>query len=238
MAKIEQEISPTAQRTYNRLKKEYGDDCVVENLLKEHKEYQNAQAEIEKLAEKLDYSKEKIAELTKQLKNGSSNKEEKSEMKNPETITILNETIASLVSLNESYARENERLLKITNFSEYEEKINGLKAEIAEQSKAILKLNDSLKAEKGKSVDLELKTIDLEKEKEEVATDLEASKTEVSELVNKLAKAEEAKAQLESTVTSYVEELRRYKDKVEEMKTQIPTLPTAGQESPEVSTYS
>jgi len=238
MAKIEQEISPTAQRTYNRLKKEYGDDCVVENLLKEHKEYQNAQAEIEKLAEKLDYSKEKIAELTKQLKNGSSNKEEKSEMKNPDTITILNETIASLVSLNESYARENERLLKITNFSEYDEKINGLKAEIAEQSKAILKLNDSLKAEKGKSVDLELKTIDLEKEKEEVATDLEASKTEVSELVNKLAKAEEAKAQLESTVTSYVEELRRYKDKVEEMKTQIPSIPPAGQESPEVSSYS
>ena len=238
MAKIEQEISPTAQRTYNRLKKEYGDDCVVENLLKEHKEYQNAQAEIEKLAEKLDYSKEKIAELTKQLKNGSSNKEEKSEMKNPDTITILNETIASLVSLNESYARENERLLKITNFSEYDEKINGLKAEIAEQSKAILKLNDSLKAEKGKSVDLELKTIDLEKEKEEVATDLEASKTEVSELVNKLAKAEETKAQLESTVTSYVEELRRYKDKVEEMKTQIPPIPPAGQEGPEVSSYS
>ena len=238
MAKIEQAISSTAQRIYNRLKKEYGEDSVVENLLKEHKDYQNAQAEIEKLAEKLDYSKEKIAELTKKLKNMSPNKEEKSEMKNPDTITMLNETIASLVSLNESYARENERLLKITNFSEYDEKINGLKTEIAEQSKTILKLNDSLKAEKGKSVDLELKTIDLEKEKEEVATDLEASKTEVSELVNKLAKAEEAKAQLESTVTSYVEELRRYKDKVEEMKTQIPPLPPAGQESPEVSSYS
>ncbi|MFK7827898.1 MAG: hypothetical protein AB8G05_27365 [Oligoflexales bacterium] len=237
MPSITQSLSATAKKTYNSLKKEYDPELVFEELLGQYKGFSKAETEKEKLAKKLEYSKEKIAELTKQLKEKPSTTSETAKMQNPDTTAMLNGTIAALTSLNESYARENERLLKIVNFSEYDEKINGLKAEITAHSKTILELRDSLKAEKGKSVDLEIKAIDLEKEKEETVSLLEGSKTEVSELVNKLAKAEDAKAQLESTVTSYVEELRRYKDKVEEMKTQIPPVPPAGQESPEVSSY-
>ena len=230
MPSISQDISSKAKKTYNLLKKEYGDDLVFENLLSQYKDFSKAEKEKEKLADKLEYSKEKIAELTQQLKEQP---KETPKMESPDTISMLNETIAAMKSLNESYARENERLLKIVNFSEYDEKINSLKAEIGDFSKTVTELKDSLSAERKKSVDLENKTIDLEKDKEELSLSLEKSKTEVSELVNKVATAEGTKAQLESTVTSYVEELRRYKEKVEEMKTQMPPNPAAGQEGTE-----
>ena len=138
--------------------------------------------------------------------------------KSPDTISMLNDTIAAMKSLNESYARENERLLKIVNFSEHDEKINGLKAEIADLAKTVEELKGELKATKEISSNFETKALDLEVEKEEITATLESSKKEVSSLVEKVAAAEGSKAQLDATVTSYVEELRRYKEKIEEMK--------------------
>ena len=235
MPSISQDISSKAKKTYNLLKKEYGDELVFENLLGQYKDFSKAEKEKEKLADKLEYSKEKIAELTKKLKEQP---KETPKMQSPGTISMLNETIAAMKSLNESYALENERLLKIVNFSEYDEKISGLKSEIEDYSKTVSELKDSLSTERKKSVELENKTIDLEKDKKELSLSLEKSKTEVSNLVETVAKAEGAKAQLESTVTSYVEELRRYKEKVEEMKTQMSPIPAAGQEGSEASAFS
>ena len=148
---------------------------------------------------------------------------------------MLNETIAAMKSLNDSYARENERLLKITNFSEYDEKINGLKAEISELTHMCANLKESLRAEKEKAVNFEMKSIKLGEEKTETEAALESSKKESARLVEKVAAAEGAKAQLESTVTSYVEELREYKTMIEELKAQTPVLAEQDTEAP---TYS
>ena len=154
-------------------------------------------------------------------------------MSNIDIVPMLNETISSLKSLNESYARENERLLKITNFSEYDDKINSLKSEITNHSKTILDLQELLKSSKESCVNFEMKALKLEEEKQAITLELESKKTEVSELVNKVAKYDGEKAQLESTVTSYVEELRRYKTMIEEMKTEAPLQPET-----ETPTYS
>lgn len=220
MPKIEQEISSQAKRIYNRLKKEHGEEIVLETILNEYKEFESTTIENEKLTAKLEKSKEKISDLKAQLSESKPSMEEKPTMSSPDVITVLNETISSLKSLNESYARENERLLKIVNFSEYDDKVNNLKTEITKHSKTILELQDTLRNSKESCVNFEMKSLKLEEEKQALTTDLEAKKTEVSELVNKVAKYENEKAQLESTVTSYVEELRRYKDMVEEMKSQ------------------
>ena len=222
MPKIEQEISPAAKRIYNKLKKEHGEEFVLENILNDYKEFEKTTAENEKLIAKLEKSEEKISSLKKQIKESKSNIEEQPSMSNPDVVTVLNETISSMRSLNESYARENERLLKIVNFSEYDEKVNNLKAEIAEHSKTILELKDTLKVSKESCVNFEMKSLKLEEEKQELTKELESKKLEVSELVNKVAKYDAEKAQLESTVTSYVEELRRYKTMIEEMKSQAP----------------
>ena len=149
MGSVSQELSPAAKKTFNKLKKEFGDAEVLETLIGEHKNFTKVESERQKLAEKLDYSKEKIAELTKQLKEQPV-KNEATQMQSPDTISMLNETIAAMKSLNDSYARENERLLKITNFSEYDEKINGLKAEISELSHMCTNLKESLRAEKSR----------------------------------------------------------------------------------------
>ena len=222
MPKIEQEISPAAKRIYNKLKKEHGEEFVLENILNDYKEFEKATAENEKLIAKLEKSEEKISSLKEQMKESKPNIEEQTSMNNPDVVTVLNETISSMRSLNESYARENERLLKIVNFSEYDEKVNGLKAEIAEHSKTILELKDLLKTSKESCVNFEMKSLKLEEEKQELTKDLDSKKAEVSELINKVAKYDAEKAQLESTVTSYVEELRRYKTMIEEIKSQAP----------------
>lgn len=235
MPSITQSISATAKKTYNRLKKEHGDELVFEHLLGEYNQYSKIEAEKEKLVEKLDSSKDKIAELTKKLKEKAP-ANEASLMKSPDTIAMLNETIAAMKSLNETYARENERLLKIVNFSEYDEKINGLKAQIEKLDSECASLMETLKSEKEKAVDFEMKAIKLEEEKTEVEATLAATIKEKEVLVEKVASAEGSKAQLESTVTSYVEELRRYKDKVEEMKTQA--LALSDQQDTETPTYS
>ena len=235
MGSVSQELSPAARKIFNKLKKEYGDDEVLENLIGEHKNFIKVEAERQKLAEKLDYSKEKIAELTKKLKEQPA-KSEATQMQSSDTISMLNETIAAMKSLNESYARENERLLKIVNFSEYDEKVNGLKAEIAELTHMCANLKESLRAEKEKAVNFEMKSIKLDEEKTETEAALESSKKESARLVDKVAEVEGAKAQLESTVTSYVEELRRYKALVEEFKSQAPVQ--AEQQESEAPTYS
>ncbi|MFK7827037.1 MAG: hypothetical protein AB8G05_23035 [Oligoflexales bacterium] len=236
MPKIEQEISSQAKKIYNKLKKEHGDEFVLENILNEYKEFEIAVSENEKLTTKLEKSKERISELKKLVDETKSTIKETPSMSNPDIITALNETIITIKSLNESYARENERLLKIVNFSEYDDKVNSLKAEIAAHSKTILQLKDLLKSSKESSVNFEMKALKLEEEKLELTTDLESKKTEISELVNKVAKYDGEKAQLESTVTSYVEELRRYKTMIEEMKAQAPIQ--AEQQDPEAPTYS
>ena len=48
--------------------------------------------------------------------------------KSPDTISMLNDTIAAMKSLNESYARENERLLKIVNFRTFRINIPSIKS--------------------------------------------------------------------------------------------------------------
>ena len=223
MPKIEQEISSQAKRIYNKLKKKYDDeDFVLENILNEYKEFEKLESENEKLIAKLEKSEEKISSLKEQIKDSKSNLEEQPTVGTPDVITALNETISMMKSLNESYGRENERLLKIVNFSEYDEKVNNLKAEIAEQSKKILVLQDSLKASKESCVNFEMNALKLDEEKQELTKELDSKKAEVSELINKVAKYDSEKAQLESTVTSYVEELRRYKTMIEEMKAQNP----------------
>ena len=234
MGSVSQELSPAARKTFNKLKKEFGDAEVLETLIGEHKNFTKVEAERQKLAEKLDYSKEKIAELTKQLKEQPA-QSEATQMQSPDTISMLNETIAAMKSLNDSYARENERLLKITNFSEYDEKINGLKAEISELSHMCTNLKESLRAEKEKAVNFEMKSIKLDEEKTETEAALESSKKESARLVEKVAAAEGTKAQLESTVTSYVEELRRYKTMIEELKSHAPMQAEQETEAP---TYS
>ena len=189
MPTIDQELSNKAHKIYKKLKAEHGEEYVMEHLLTELGSAKPA--------------KQAPATAT---------------TKSPDTISMLNDTIAAMKSLNESYARENERLLKIVNFSEHDEKINGLKAEIADLAKTVEKLKGELKATKEISSNFETKALDLEVEKEEITATLESSKKEVSSLVEKVAAAEGSKAQLEATVTSYVEELRRYKEKIEEMK--------------------
>ena len=57
-------------------------------------------------------------------------------------------------AINESYARENDRLLKITNFSEYDKKVNNLKNKIDSLSEEANSLKDNLIAEKEKSAEL------------------------------------------------------------------------------------
>ena len=222
MPKIEQEISSAAKRIYNKLKKEHGEEFVLENILNDYKEFEKTTAENEKLIAKLEKSEERISSLKEQIKESKSNIEEQPSMSNPDVITSLNETISSMRTLNESYARENERLLKIVNFSDYDEKVNNLKAEIAEHSKTILELTDTLKVSKESCVNFEMKSLKLEEEKQEITKELDSKKAEVSEMINKVAKYDSEKAQLESTVTSYVEELRRYKTMIEEMKAQTP----------------
>ena len=222
MPSIEQDISSQSKKIYNKLKKEHGDEHVFEHLLSEYKEFEKVNAANEKLTDKLEQSKEKIAKLKEQLEESKIKEKEAPAMNNTDIVPMLNETISSLKSLNESYARENERLLKITNFSEYDDKINSLKAEISNHSMTILELKDLLKTSKESCVNFEMKSLKLEEEKQAITLELESKKTEVSELVNKVAKYDNEKAQLESTVTSYVEELRRYKTMIEEMKAETP----------------
>ena len=236
MPTIEQDISSQSQKVYNKLKKEHGEEHVFEYLLAEFKEFEKVESEKEELTSKLEQSKEKIAKLKDQLEESKTQEKEAPAMSNIDIVPMLNETISSLKSLNESYARENERLLKISNFSEYDDKINSLKADITSHSKTILDLQELLKTSKESCVNFEMKALKLEEEKQAITLELESKKTEVSGLVNKVAKYDSEKAQLESTVTSYVEELRRYKDMIEEMKaaTQI----QAEQSEPEAPTYS
>ena len=236
MPTIEQDISSQSKKIYNKLKKEHGEELVFEYLLSEYKDFEKVLSANDKLTDKLEQSKEKIAKLKEQLEESKAQEKEAPAMSNIDIVPMLNETISSLKSLNESYARENERLLKITNFSEYDEKINSLKSEITNHSKTILDLQELLKTSKESCVNFEMKSQKLEEEKQAITLELESKKTEVSELVNKVAKYDNEKAQLESTVTSYVEELRRYKDMIEKMKaaTQI----QSEQSEPEAPTYS
>ena len=236
MPTLEQDISSQSKKVYNKLKKEHGEDHVFEYLLTEFKEFEKVESEKEKLTSKLEQSKEKIAKLKEQLEESKIQEKEAPAMSNIDIVPMLNETISSLKSLNESYARENERLLKITNFSEYDEKINSLKAEIANHSKTILELKGLLKTSKESCVNFEMKALKLEEEKQAITLELESKKTEVSELVNKVAKYDNEKAQLESTVTSYVEELRRYKETIEGMK--AATTMEAEQSDSEALAYS
>ena len=233
MPTIEQDVSSQSKKIYNKLKKEHGDEHVFEYLLSEYKDFEKVTAANEKLTDKLNQGKEKIAKLKEQLEESKTQEKEAPAMSNIDIVPMLNETISSLKSLNESYARENERLLKITNFSEYDDKINSLKSEITNHSKTILDLQELLKSSKESCVNFEMKALKLEEEKQAITLELESKKTEVSELVNKVAKYDGEKAQLESTVTSYVEELRRYKTMIEEMKTEAPLQPET-----ETPTYS
>ena len=236
MPTIEQDISSQSKKIYNKLKKEHGEEHVFEHLLSEYKDFEKVYTANEKLTDKLNQGKEKIAKLKEQLEESKTQEKEAPAMSNIDIIPMLNETISSLKSLNESYARENERLLKITNFSEYDDKINSLKTESAMHSKTILELEDRLKTSKESCVNFEMNALKLEEEKQAITLELESKKTEVSELVSKVAKYDNEKAQLESTVTSYVEELRRYKTMIEEMKTEA-TLQTEQAET-ETHTYS
>ena len=218
MPKIEQEISAQAKRTFNRLKKEYGEDFVVENLLNDYKNFESSVAEKEILEQEVEALKKSKKESPAEMQNNGST----------DVLAILNKTI-------EVYARENERLLKIVNFSDYDEKINNLKNKILEQSSSIKELKYSLKAEKENSVNLELKSLKLEEEKQELLRSLESQQAKVSDLIHKVAALESEKTQRDATITSYSDELEKYKALVEELKAQIPI---ARDSKVETATYS
>ena len=107
MPKIEEKISTTAKRTYKKLEEVYGEEVVIEGLLKDYKKFETAEAENEVLKKELEVLK-KVAkkEIPTQTQTATPSAA-------PDIIAVLNNTV-------EVYARENERLLKITNFSEYD----------------------------------------------------------------------------------------------------------------------
>ena len=197
MPKIEQEISSAAKRTFNKLKKEIGEEFILETLLNDYKKYEAAEAEIET------------------LKSSTTTKGGASMPTSPDIITALGQTI-------EIYARENDRLLKIANFSEYDDKINGLKSKIEDQAEVISKLSESLKDEKKRGVDLEYDKSKLEEQVEELEASMKQEQAQVGSLAGKIAELEAAAAQRDTTITSYSTELEKYKAMVEELKAQAP----------------
>ena len=76
MPTIEQDVSSQSKKIYNKLKKEHGDEHVFEYLLSEYKDFEKVTAANEKLTDKLNQGKEKIAKLKEQLEESKTQEKE------------------------------------------------------------------------------------------------------------------------------------------------------------------
>ena len=237
------EISAQAKRRYNKYHKEHGEEA-VSYLIDRAKEADHLEATAEETEagltesqEELKLAKKAIKSLTaesqalkKELKLNSSQKSTSQEREtampapsDPSVVTVLTQALDSMKHINESYARENERLLKITNFSEYDEKINGLDQEIESLKESGLKLQEKLKASQEKVAGVELKSLeDVEKISQLMKTAEEAAKT----LASKDAALADEKGNIahrDTTITAFNSDNAKLKAEVEELQARLNT---------------
>ena len=134
MAKIELEVSVSSalKRKYNNIEREYGEDAII-HLLESYDRLNKIEAELEIANETLE-----------KLESGQLNGVSQAAVAVVKTDAVIVQALDSMRLINESYARENERLLKIVNFSEYDEKISTLKTQIEKLTTDSVQLNEEI----------------------------------------------------------------------------------------------
>lgn len=244
MAIVQEEVSGSYRRQYNKLKKEYEDD-LMNHLLDVYRTADKNASELEKMQEKRESDKNKISHLNEIIKESKQQileskafVEREPTLKDPNAISILSQALESMKSINESYAKENERLLKITNFSEYDEKINSFKSKIEKLSDARLALQEALKLEKEKTVNLELKNMEQEEKIGALAKSLAVAEKTISEKDIKIDTARDEINNRDTTITSFSNKIAEYeaqigvlKDKVDAQQAQISSNAVSEQKS-------
>jgi len=226
--------SGSIRQRYGRLYKKLGEET-IEILLDTYKDHSKVEKKLDKLSEQLEAERLTNQELSDELKSLEESQEHETELSDSEekgetsmsdtfsAVTALSRALESMTAANEAYARENERLLKITNFSEYDEKINNLKAEAQKETEKGQVLQERLSAEKDKSADLELKLEELEEKISNLSDDLKQTTSRKDDLEQLLVQAEEKIATRDTTVASLSSEMSRYKSEAEDLRSRLET---------------
>ena len=235
------EVNNATKRSYNNLYEKLGEDT-MKSLLKSYKEAEKLKDNIQESQLQSDEYQKEIAALNKtvndlksQIKSHETKKEKTmAQATDPAAVTVLTQALESMKQINESYARENERLLKITNFSEYDERIMALNREIGSLKANLEGRGDSLKKANEKISGLENKVREQGDDIRELNTFLEDAraqtenkKAELTDAQDKISSRDESIARQRADIANKEAEIEELKKRFDLLQAEVSTMAVA-----------
>jgi len=228
MAKLELDIPAKQKNRFKKYSNELGDDALA-HLIDRTKEAdqlelelqdstareKELEKELEKLQKKLDTRKGQVAAEPQQAASVASD---------PSAMTVLIQALESMKQINESYARENERLLKITNFSEYDERIMNLNREIGSLKSLLETRGDELKQAAETISGLEAKGREQADNIRELNTFLEEARDQTESRKKELAAADAKISARDESIARQRADIANKEAEIEELKKRFDLL--------------
>ena len=238
MAKLELDVPAKQKNRFKKYDTEHGNDALG-FLIDRAKEADQLELEIKDAAareKKLDKDFEKLKEKYDELKQSTSIKQPELIPTNtdPSAISVLTQALESMKQINESYARENERLLKITNFSEYDERIMALNREIGSLKANLEGRGDSLKKANETISGLENKVREQGDDIRELNTFLEDAraqtenkKAELADAQDKISSRDESIARQRADIANKEAEIEELKKRFDHLQAEVSNMAVA-----------
>ena len=152
----------------------------------------------------------------------------------PSAISVLTQALESMKQINESYARENERLLKITNFSEYDERImalnrdiGSLKANLEGRSDSLKKANETISGLENKVREQGDNIRELNTFLEDARAQTENKKTELADAQDKVSSRDESIARQRADIANKEAEIEELKKRFDHLQAEVSTMAVA-----------
>ena len=238
MAKLELDVPAKQKNRFKKYNTEHGDDALgflidrtkeADQLELEVKDAEDREKklekELEKLKKKLDSQKEPDTAETQPAVPVATD---------PSAMTVLIQALESMKQINESYSRENERLLKITNFSEYDERIMTLNREIGSLKSSLETRGDELKQASETISGLEAKVREQADNIRELNTFLkeardqtESRKKELTAADAKISARDESIARQRADIANKEAEIEELKKRFDLLQAEVSTMAVA-----------
>lgn len=210
--------APTDKARLTKARKKFGDETLTV-LLDRARAYDELTAEVEKLTRQLHDRTDTIQSLQGQLQEKQH--AGKQEDADPNLISALSEALTSLTGVNKAYAKENDRLLKIANLSEYDERINSLKDTISQLEKDLAKKTAEFDSRGDKIKDLELQIESARGQHKDLEFQLGKLQDAIAGKEEQLAEKEKKLVDKDNTISSIATTNERHRAEIDSLKNEL-----------------
>ena len=238
MATLEIEVPVGQKRRFKKFKDEFGEDALG-YLIDRTKAADVLEMELQQSnskEKKLEKDFEKLKEKYDELKQSTSIKQPEliPTKTDPSAVSVLTQALESMKQINESYARENERLLKITNFSEYDERImalnrdiGSLKANLEGRSNSLKKANETISGLENKVREQGDDIRELNTFLEDARAQTENKKAELADAQDKISSRDESIARQRADIANKEAEIEELKKRFDLLQAEVSTMAVA-----------